>query len=412
MIGRLTVRLDFGDGDTPRIIGQLGRDPGRRVAVFEWDQGFGEHPLPVSPITVRRPHGLLYPNANRAASLPGMFEDSLPDGWGRLVLDRELSKRGISGAEISDLDRLAFVGCHGMGALTYEPETGPLAETGIDLDWFEDLIPRVEDGASAEELARLRVISGGSQGARPKFVAWIDAANRTMHDHRLPARDGWRPVLIKGRASSDPAGAIEAECAYGAALVAAGITTSAMTLLDGRQERFFATDRFDRVGEARLHMASVAGLLDCGMAHGAVDYVDLIKLARLLCRHVGAVEEMFRRMVFNVRALNRDDHVRNHAFLMDGAGAWRMAPAFDVSFSSGPGGEHSLAVAGEGRQPGRAAFAEVAAMAGLKPKRRDAIIDEVDAALADWPRWAADFDVPKPLARRIAQDQTAARAWP
>ena len=407
MIRRLKVGLDFG-GDATIRVGQLGRDPRDRVTVLEWDRDFAAAPLPILPLGSGY-GGLLRPDRARGATLPGLFEDSLPDGWGRLLLDREMAARGIGRAGIGDLERLAFVGCHGSGALTYVPETGGDGPGEIDLGWFESIIPRVEEDATADELTRLRRISGGSQGARPKFVAQMNG--ECLRSHRLPLGDGWRHVLIKARAGGDPVGSIEAELAYGAAMRLAGIDTSPMTRLTGASESFFVTDRFDRPGDRRLHLATVAGMLDCGMTYGAVDYADLMKLARIVCRDVRAVEQMFRRMVFNVRALNRDDHVRNHGFLMDRAGAWRLAPAYDVSWSQGPGGEHSLAVAGEGRRPGAAALAQVARGAGLRPRSAARIIDEVDAALSQWPRLAEQFAVPPALDREIAAALAEARRW-
>ncbi|KAA8607728.1 hypothetical protein AL036_09620 [Salipiger aestuarii] len=409
MTRRLDVRLDFADGGPAVRVGRLGRDPATRTTVLEWDGDFARAPLPILPLGHRH-DGLLRPDATRRASLPGLFEDSLPDGWGRLLLDREMAARGISRATIGDLERLAFVGRHGTGALSYTPETGDQASGAIDLGWFEDIIPRIEDGASADDLTRLRAISGGSQGARPKFVAQMNATG-ALRSHRAPLDPGWRQVLIKARAASDPPGSIQAELAYGTAMRRAGIETSPMARMDGAREPFFATDRFDRPGAERLHMATVAGLLDCGMVHGAVDYTDLVKLAKHLCRDARAVEQVFRRMVFNVRAFNRDDHVRNHAFLMGRAGQWRLAPAYDVSFSDGPGGEHSLAIAGEGRAPGRAALAEVARLAGIKPRQRDAIIGDIDAALATWPDLARDHGVPSGLAQRIGAAIAQARGW-
>lgn len=412
MIERLDVALDFGADRPPRKLGRLGRDPASRATAFEWDAAFATSPLPVSPVVITSYAGLLRPNAERRATLPGLFEDSLPDGWGRLLLDRELARRGVDRSAIGDLDRLAHVGRYGMGALVYRPEAAAVDREPIDLAWFEGAIGRIEGETALEEIARLRAISGGSQGARPKLVALLDASNERLRDHRSACPSGWRHVIVKGRASSDPRGAVEAELAYAAAMRLAGIETSPVAGLRGGRELFLAADRFDRPDGGRLHMASVAGLLDCGMAIGAVDYVDLVKLARRVCRSATVVEDVFRRMVFNVRAGNRDDHVRNHAFLMDESGTWRLAPAYDVSFSEGPGGEHAMAVAGEGRRPGRGAIERVAALAGIGPRRRDTILEEVDAALAAWPRLAGEHAVPRTLADPIAAHVAAARLWP
>ncbi|WP_198672092.1 type II toxin-antitoxin system HipA family toxin [Pseudogemmobacter bohemicus] len=408
---RLNVQLDFGAGADPVPLGQLGRDGASRTAVFEWNKDFAARPLNLSPLRGLSYDRLLPANKARGATLPGLFEDSLPDGWGRLLLDREMEARGISRAEIGDLERLAYVGRHGAGALTYQPDTGREPIGAIDLAWFEEIIPQVGAGASAEDLSRLRVISGGSQGARPKFVAQLYQDMHSLRDHRAERSAGWRHVLIKGRASSDPHGVVEAEVAYGQLMQGAGIATSPMFALTGATEAFFATVRFDRPGQGRLHMATVAGMLDIGMVHGAVDYVDLIKIARAIGGGMTEVEEVFRRMVFNIRAFNRDDHVRNHAYLMDAAGCWSLAPAYDVSFSDGPGGEHSLAVAGEGRRPGIKAISEVARIAGIKLTRRNAIIEAVDGALDQWDEVARGCGVPDRLRVQIGREIQTARGW-
>ncbi|MDC0739354.1 type II toxin-antitoxin system HipA family toxin [Cognatishimia sp. SS12] len=421
MIERLTVSLapgyggqgaGQGDGPQERVIGQLGRDPARRGFALEWDAEFAAAPLPIWPVHTRQYSGLLRGPETRPGALPGLFEDSLPDGWGRLLLDREINAAGASRAQLDDLHRLAFVGTQGMGALSYRPVTAPQSAAELDLSWFEGVIGRIDDETDLEVLQRLRVISGGSQGARPKFVAQIGPDQRSLRDHRAPWQEGWTHVLIKGRGSLDPKGAIEAELAYGALMRRAGIDCQQMFSLKGSLETFFATHRFDRDQGRRRHMASVAGLLNTGLQHGVFDYVDLMRLAKTLCLNKAqTAEELFRRMVFNVRAISRDDHIRNHALLMDTAGQWHLAPAFDVTFDPGPGGEHSMAVAGEGRAPGQGAFATVAEIGGIKAKRRDQIIAEVDAALADWPQVAQEHGVPKPLRQTIEREIAAARRW-
>ncbi|SCZ60412.1 serine/threonine-protein kinase HipA [Epibacterium ulvae] len=408
MIDRLNVTLAFDDSSHATPIGQLGRDPTRRGFAFEWDSEFANSPLLIWPVKARRMVGLL----RGARGLPGVFEDSLPDGWGRLLLDREIRATGASTTELDDMQRLAFVGCHGMGALTYRPSTTPAERSDIDLGWFEHNVARIEEISDIDVLQRLRALSGGSQGARPKFMAQIAEDGVTLRDHRCSWEQGWTPVLIKGRGSMDAKGSIEVELAYGEMMRVAGITSRPMFALEGKQERFFGTQRFDREAGRRVHMASVAGLLDTGLQHGVFDYLELMRLAKGICRNkADTAEELFRRMVFNVRAISRDDHIRNHAFLMDMSGSWQLAPAFDVTFDLGPGGEHSMAIAGEGRFPGRAAFSKVAEVGGIRAKRRDEIIDAVDAALSCWPEMAAKHQVPERLLQDIYSKMAEARGW-
>lgn len=410
-VRRLHVALDFDKGaEIP--VGRLGWDVTARQAVAEWSATFIADPLPISPLLVKVPSGLLRPKGRAFGDLPGLFGDSLPDGWGRLLIDRELAARGQSVIDITDLDRLALVGRDGMGALTYRPADEPEGREKVSLDWFDQLVPKVGGAATAEDLERLRRMAGGSQGARPKFVAQISADGAELRNHRQLWEPGWRQVLAKRRALTDEPGAIEAEAAYAAMAKAAGISMMPVEVLRATSgEPFFVTDRFDRDGNARLHMQTVAALLDVDFRTATLDYVELLRVVRMMTRDQRAVEEMFRRMVFNVRALNRDDHLKNHAFLMDASGIWRLAPAYDLSFSRGPGGEHTLLVGGEGRRPGRKQFDLIATKSGIKPRQVAAIIDEVDTAAANWPRFADAGAVPKNLAKAISDAISTARNW-
>ncbi|MFC3180652.1 type II toxin-antitoxin system HipA family toxin [Cypionkella sinensis] len=411
MIRRLSVSLDFG-GPALLPVGRMGWDAAARQAAVEWESTFIVQPLPVSPLLVKTYTGLLRPRGRAFGDLPSLFGDSLPDGWGRLLIDRDLAARGRSAVDITDLDRLAMVGRDGMGALTYQPEEQSEPHDEISLDWFDRLVPEVGGAATADDLERLRMMAGGSQGARPKFVAQISSDNSRLRSHRLAWEPGWRHVLVKRRALSDEVGAVEAEAAYAAMARAAGIDMAPVEVLRATSgEAFFVTDRFDRNGAGRLHMQTVAALLDVDFRTATLDYAELLKVVRLMTRDQRAVEEMFRRMVFNVRGLNRDDHLKNHAFLMERNGAWHLAPAYDLSFSRGPGGEHTLLVGGEGRWPGPAQFEAVAAKVGIKPKRAVEIVEEVDAAVSGWMGFANNSDVPTKLSADIGNLHGFARGW-
>lgn len=411
MIRRLSVALDFGIA-TPVQVGVMGWDASARQAVAEWDSDFAASPLPVSPLLVKSYGGLLRPRGRAFGDLPGVFGDSLPDGWGRLLIDRELAVRSRSTLEITDLDRLAMVGRDGMGALTYQPEEQPEAQDQISLDWFDRLVPEVGGAATADDLEQLRMMAGGSQGARPKFVAQISNDGAQLRGHRVPWAPGWRHVLVKRRALTDAVGAVEAEAAYAAMARAAGIPMAPVQVLRATSgEPFFVTDRFDRSGAGRLHMQTVAALLDVDFRTATLDYTELLKVVRLMTRDQRAVEEMFRRMIFNVQTLNRDDHLKNHAFLMDRSGEWRLAPAYDLSFSSGPGGEHTLLVGGEGRRPGKAQFEAVAAKVGIKPKNVAEIVGQVENAVETWPKIANNAGVPQEFSSSVMAAMMDAQMW-
>ncbi|WP_411976565.1 type II toxin-antitoxin system HipA family toxin [Sulfitobacter faviae] len=403
MACRLRVDIAF-DSDDVRPVGQIAWDSARRSAAVEWDPSFVAAPLPISPYHIKTLAGL-YRTGNTAAfeGLPGVFGDSLPDGWGRLLIDRELERRGSGRTAVTPVDRLAIVGTHGMGALIYRPEERVVGPNSVDLEWFADLATSMAEDASVEDLRKARAAAGGSAGARPKLVALLDVETGRVRDHRRTPERGERQVLIKHRATTDSPTAIEEEEAYARMARAAGIAMPwTMVLRSGRGDAFFAVERFDRRGAGRVHMHTAAGMLDVDFRQPSTDYENLHKLVRWTTRHAGDQDEMFRRMAFNVLAHNRDDHLKNHAFLMDAGGGWRLAPAYDVSFSDGPGGEHHLAIAGEGRQPGRKHVEAVGQALGMKPAAIAALIDPVRAAIADWPRHADAAGVPSRRAKQIA----------
>jgi serine/threonine-protein kinase HipA len=326
MAHRLRVEIAFHPDDV-RPVGQIAWDSARRSAAVEWAPSFMAAPLPISPYHIKTLAGL-YRTGNTAAfeGLPGVFGDSLPDGWGRLLIDRELERHGSSRTAITPVDRLAIVGTHGMGALIYRPEERVVGPNSVDLEWFADLATSMAEDASVEDLRRARAAAGGSAGARPKLVALLDAQTGRLRDHRRTPERGERQVLIKHRATTDSPTAIEEEEAYARMARAAGIAMPwTMVLRSRRGDTFFAVERFDRSGAGRVHMHTAAGMLDVDFRQPSTDYENLLKLVRWSTRHAGDQNEMFRRMAFNVLAHNRDDHLKNHAFLMDAGGGWRLS---------------------------------------------------------------------------------------
>ncbi len=402
MADRLNIELDF--GDRRRLVGQVAWVKGQRRAAIEWAPEFVANPLPVSPYAIRSWQGLHFGDHTPFDGLPGVLADSLPDGWGRLLIDRELARRGRAVNELTPVNRLAIVGQHGMGALCYYQEEELTKQEKIDLVWFAKTVQHFEEDVSVEDLSRLRAGSGGSAGARPKFVALLNAETGVLRDHRSTAGEGFSHNLIKFRSSSDPVSAAREEQAYAEMARAAGINMSGTRLLStGLGEDLFATLRFDRPEGRRLHMHTVAGILNADFTAPVADYETLLKLTYFMTNHQGDVEEMFRRMVFNVLTHNRDDHVKNHAFLMDHHGTWRLSPAYDLSFSDGPGGEHHLSVNGNGRNPTHEDFVAAGDGCGIRKRRVLEIIEQVRLAAEQWPVFADLSGVPEDRSREITE---------
>jgi serine/threonine-protein kinase HipA len=173
---------------------------------------------------------------------------------------------------------------------------------------------------------------------------------------------------------------------------------------------YFATRRFDRTeGGGRLHMVSLAGAVEAPAEPGVISYDSFLRATQAITRRRPDVEAAFRRMLFNILACNRDDHTRQHAYLMDAGGDWRLAPAYDLTYSPGPGGEHYLDIEGEGRNPTRAHVLRLGARYGMNARAVAAMVGEVRAAMALWPALAEAVGVTKPSEREIADAHE--RVW-
>ena len=318
------------------------------------------------------------------------------------LIDRRAAELGLSSASLTPLDRLTVVGARSMGALVYEPEIAIVDPAVVKLSELAKEADLVMDEARGADLERLIAIGGSPQGARPKVLIQL-ARDGAMHFGARNIRPGFTAWLVKFPARQDDPHSASLEHAYFLMARAAGVEVPPTQLL-GKTKRsrgYFAIERFDRKGTARIHTHTLGGLLHLPHGYPALDYVDLLKVTRELTRDEAAVTEMFRRACFNVFAHNRDDHSRNFAFLMDETGGWRPSPAYDLTFAQGPGGEHTMLVAGEGRAPGVDHLTELAARVDLKNSSE--IIHEVRAAVRRFKRFADQAEVPARLRDRTAQ---------
>lgn len=324
----------------------------------------------------------------------GVFNDSLPDGWGRLLLDRALSSKGINTSKITPMDRLAFVGSKGMGSLIYKPEfEGTTKFTSqIELDVIAKEMNKILQGTSSEIIDELFVLGGSSGGARPKiFVAYNTSNERIIFgEEELP--NGFENWIIKFPSSSDNPDIAKIEFAYHNMAIKAGIEMSDCKLFKGKSGKYyFGTKRFDRIGNKRLHVHTASGLMHDNFRASTMDYGHLMDCAFRLERHVNAYKKVLRLAAFNVFSHNRDDHSKNFSFLMNAKGEWQLAPAYDLTFSYSSFGFHSTMVAGESQNPGVNHLLKLANHFGLKDG--EAIIDEVRSAIAEWGNIAKEYDI-------------------
>jgi serine/threonine-protein kinase HipA len=385
--------------DVRRKVGRLAR--AQRQIAFEYDPEFLGSRLELSPFRLPLRSGVVV-GGPELDGLMGVFDDSLPDGWGRLLIDRRAAELGISGASLTPLERLTLVGARSIGALVYEPEVSIDDPAVVRLSELAREADLVLHDASGADLERLIAIGGSPQGARPKVLVQI-APSGEVHFGARAIHPGFTAWIVKFPARDDEPRSAALEHAYFLMAKAAGIDVPRTQLL-GRTKRspgYFAIERFDRKGAARIHAHTLGGLLHLPHGYPALDYADLLKATRQLTRNETAVAEMFRRACFNVFAHNRDDHVRNFTFLMDERGTWAPSPAYDLTFAPGPGGEHSMLVAGEGRAPGPAQLAALAVRAELR--RGAQIIEEVRRATKRFHSFADRAGVPARLARKVAE---------
>ncbi|BDQ35462.1 type II toxin-antitoxin system HipA family toxin [Pseudodesulfovibrio portus] len=402
----LTVYLDFNE---PVRIGRLAYV--NREIVFEFDKNFPVDELNISPFHLKPSltGGIIKGPERLFEGLHGVFNDSLPDGWGRLLMDRTLSRLDIRPGQVTPLDRLAWVGSRGMGALVYKPEHPNLSEYddngNINLDEMAEAVKLVLEDSPEAVFKELLKVGGSPGGARPKALVGLSPDGRTMIHGEDQLDEGYEYWLVKfcGVDDSPETGLIEK--AYADMAVVAGIDMPETRVFPSNNgPGYFGIKRFDRGADGRKHMHTACGLLNADFRLPSIGYEDLLKATSALTRHQEDVNQMFLRMVFNVFAHNRDDHTKNHAFLMDETGEWRLSPAYDMVFSDGPGGEHALDVGGEGRNPGIDDIRRVGKNLKLGKKVVEGAISQVRAAVDLWPSFAGGNGVSEKTIQAISSE--------
>lgn len=401
---RLIVKLQWSPEDSPTV-GTLAEQD-RRV-YFEYAPGFLETGLNLSPFKLPLRSDLIEHTDLAFGPLPGLFDDSLPDGWGLLLMDRHFRRKGLDSATLSPLERLSYLGTRTMGALTYHPPQEVDRDDGLlDLHELGRNAEEVLAGDTVEVLPQLMRAGGSPGGARPKVLVGLKGEQIRSGEDDLPA--GYEHWMVKFSAKADVRDAGPIEYAYSLMAQAAGIDMPPTRLIEVRHgrnvRRYFAVRRFDRgPGNRRIHMHTFANLVHVNFRIPSTDYADLFKVTRSLTRNHRDVSRLFRLMVFNVAAHNRDDHAKNFAYLLDDrTGEWSLAPAYDLTYAVGPGGEHTTTLLGEGRDPARPQCLRLAEQAEIKPHEAERIMDEVNDAVARWRHLAERACCTKKVASAVA----------
>ena len=345
------------------LVGTLAKTPDR-VFAFEYDSDWLNNGFSISPFSLPLIKKVFIPKYDPFGGLFGVFNDSLPDGWGRLLVDRLFLKNKINPAEIDNLNRLAVVQESGMGALTYKPEHRFKSENSIsDYDIIAQECSKILESQNSENLDELFFLGGSSGGARPKILTSID-------------NEDW---IIKFPSSSDPKNIGEKEYQYSLCAKDCGINMTETRLFPSKIcSGYFGIKRFDRKNGKKVHMVSVSGLLETSHRFPNLDYNTLMKLTLELTRNYQDIEQLFRLMCFNVFAHNRDDHSKNFSFLFDDTKKeWHLSPAYDLTYSSSFNGEHATTINGEGKNPNLEDILTVAKNIGLKEKFAKDIVSDI-----------------------------------
>ncbi len=417
-------------------IGAVSMPDGARTAAFQYDRDFLASGIAVSPLTMPpRTEPYVFPALNPESfhGLPGLLADSLPDRYGQALIDAWLAGQGRTPESFDSVERLCYIGRRGMGALEFAPSSGPAPSRTRDLQVAqlvelasevlsrrEELVASLAEGRQGDAMRDILSVGTSAGGARAKAVIAWNAETNVVRSGQLDSLGpGFEHWLLKFDGVSnnrdrdtlaDPQGYGAVEYAYSLMARDAGILMSDCRLLEEGGRRHFMTRRFDRGenGEKR-HMQSLAALAHFDYNRpGAHSYEQAFLVIRRLGLGTPVVEQLFRRMLFNVVARNQDDHVKNVAFLMDRSGAWSLAPAFDLTFAYRPGSQwteqHQMSVNGKRDRFTLADFRACGRTASLPRGRAERILREVCDVVSEWDRYAERVDVDPEHVRGVGRE--------
>ncbi len=399
-IPEVEVSLDFGIDGSIKVgtLAVSGND-----IYFAYDRSFIDRDaLNPSPFHMRfdeLPQRLVGPE------IGGMFADALPDGWTRTIIDRRLAEQNFDPRSLSALDRLALVGGNGVGALSFRP-TSELPD-GVPPLTLDDLAAtvRAERRSNDAGLVVAEKLAGSLGGARPKASIWFDGDRVSAEP--VEGADPWIVKFPSPTFDAPDAGMVE--YAYSLMASAAGIKVMGTRLLAAESgNHYFATERFDRISGRHYHFQSFAGLENL-VPPCISTYYALLELDRTLTGAAEVNEELIRRMAFNALAKNRDDHVRNHGFLMNASGVWVASPAYDVTFE--PINSHCMVIGASASDPSISDIGDVVRMLDGDGDRAEAIARDVRDVVAEFPKFAQEAGLDAARIREIDGIVKSGAAW-
>jgi serine/threonine-protein kinase HipA len=397
-------------------------DTGRDI-MFEYSPQAVERGLQLSPMHQPLPRAgaaaVSFKGEAHSYGLPGFIADALPDGWGMLLMDRALRKLGRNPREVSVLERLAIVGERAMGALSFEPSDEDIlpAEKLQLKDLAKEVIALQVDensgaGKADAQLRHLMQLGGSPQGARPKVLVDFNARTGQLSSG-MPLTGSATPWLMKFPAESEHREVCAIEELYARLARHGGMDMPRSRFFDlGAKHSAFGVERFDRVVKSkqvlRVPIMSMAGYLQADYRLPSLDYETILLATLRITGDQREVAKAFERCIFNVIMHNRDDHSRNFAFRMNEQGLWKLSPAFDLTYSFGPGGEHSTSVAGHGKNITRTHLLKVAKAGGIATKVAERCIDDALACTKAMNRLMRDLEIRRNTLNELIKS-TAAR---
>jgi len=412
-------------------IGAVSVEDDSPTAVFQYEPQFVGSGIQVSPLTMPlRNEPYRFPALNPASfrGLPGLLADSLPDRYGNALIDAWLAQQGRAPESFNAVERLCYIGRRGMGALEFSPAAGPRDVLSRELDIAalvrlasevlthrQTLVGSLDDPHREQALRDIYSVGTSAGGARAKAVIAWNPATDAIRSGQVDAGPGFEYWLLKfdgvagnkDKELEDPQGYGAIEFAYSKMADAAGITVTECRLLEENGRRHFMTRRFDRGPDgSKRHLQSLAALAhyDFNQA-GANSYEQALQVVRSLGLSMDAVEEQFRRMVFNVIARNQDDHVKNIAFLMGRDGRWELSPAFDLTYAYRPGGSwtntHQMSINAKRDAFTLEDFDRCAESVSMTRGRARTIVEGVLTVVAEWPKFASQAGVDETDTERV-----------
>ncbi len=371
------------------LVGELAQN--RQGTFFQYDAGYLEHGHSLSPFGLSFDHSLIHAPNTPHAGLHGLFADSLPDGWGMLLMDRVFRQKGIAPQNITPMDRLAYIGRRGTGALHYTPAMESEGDKSpVEIATLGEQATLVFEGQANDVLTAL-ANAGGSGGARPKALIYFDPdlPEQVYTSERGGREQAW---LIKFTSAQLPLEHDEGLCEAAWLTLAGqcGIAVPEYKLFPQDNGRtWLAVKRFDCVdgiAQGRHHMQTLCGLLDVDFRQPSMDYEDLIKASQILCQSPAVGRTQFIRAMFNLFGANQDDHTRNWSFVMSDQGQWQPSPMYDVTYSPTPYNEHAMAFGGYDSKPPLKVVQKLASYANYgswKDAQKD--LQMICDVLAGWP---------------------------